>query len=89
METHRTLTPEMLKRRPEDESGLLRLTAELELMSLDTVKTELGVSSAATLSIEGRVSGLTCFLFEGSVESYCDDATWSVSAEVSMSAYIG
>lgn len=40
---------------------------------------------AATLSIKAGVSGLTCFLFEGSVETHCDDATWSVSAEVSMS----
>lgn len=31
------------------------------------------------------MSGLTCFLFEGSMETHCDDATWSVSAEVSMS----
>lgn len=51
-------------------------------MLLDTVKNKAQCFSAATLSIEAAVSGLTCFLFEGSMETRCDDATWSVSAEV-------
>lgn len=39
----------------------------------------------ATLSIKAGASGLTYYLFEGSMETHCDYATWPVSAEVSMS----
>lgn len=51
----------------------------------DTVKTKAQCFLTATLSIKVGTPGLTCFLFEGSMETHCDYATWSVSAEVSMS----
>lgn len=35
------------------------------------------------------MSGLTCFLFKGSMETRSDEATWSVSAEVSMRQITG
>lgn len=71
-----------------EKEGLL--CPSLSWCSLTRSKQRFFCSFPATLSIEVGVSGfLPASCFESSVESYCDRATWSVSAGVSARASIG